>query len=318
MALLGLAGVGKSNLIAVLCDPQWTARHLAGARRPIHFIPVDTTVWDQTPHHLWDLMLTALNGLLGDPSADFGSRIVPMDRAERTLGRLTSAVAGICQKRSEQVVFIFDDIDTLLTTGPLPMLEQLNALRSQGNRERLSYLLFAKRLPHILGRNMELESRSKFYDLFRHDIYALGPYIWEDAMQMARHLNETQGEPLSDELLKSVVTLSGGHGGLLKVLFTLCLTSHDPALNGAESVCDMADVQQECRRILRGLHRSERRTALAIAEDRIQHEDMGHIDHLRRRGILSGSAPLRWFSPILPHYLRRFGIELGIEEKGSP
>ena len=181
------------------------------------------------------------------------------------------------------------------------MIERLNGFRSEGNRGHLSYLIFTKRLPHILGESYDMEHKSKFYDLFRQNIYALEPYTSEDARQMLVHLNEVAGKPLNTRDLTQIHALAGGHARLLKIVFD---TWFKEPPSGADPVAYFAtkpDVQHECQRILANLHRQEQDVALleARADDTAGYRDT--VAHLVCRGLLSESGA--WFSPLFAQFL---------------
>ena len=75
-------------------------------------------------------------------TSTFDSKIIPISEEERVLNTLQDRLKGVCQKLGHQVMFVLDDFDMVLKTGPLTMLERLNGLRSEGNRGFLSYLVF--------------------------------------------------------------------------------------------------------------------------------------------------------------------------------
>jgi hypothetical protein len=179
-------------------------------------------------------------------------------------------------------------------------------LRSEGNREALSYLVFTKRLPHVLGRGHDLEHESKFYDLFCHNIYALEPYSPEDSFQMLKHLNEVAGNPLRERDLAEIRQLAGGHAQLLKVVFNLWLGTNGMAgVNPITYLADQPDVQQECRRILRSLHEEEQAAALRLARGQATEADKDILNHLARRGLLDAEGK-KWFSPVLGRFLSQY------------
>ncbi|NWG75185.1 MAG: ATP-binding protein [Rubrivivax sp.] len=306
LAFVGLAGSGKSNIVNFLREINEHAPHLQQDVTRLHFPIVDTTYWEETPLSLWKIMLDALNQasetLSPPPDA---SKIIPISEEERILNLLRSRLEWLCQDLGHQVMFVLDDFDAALETGPLAMLERLNGLRSEGNREALSYLLFTKRLPHVLGRNHNLEEESKFYDLFRLHIYALEPYTAEDAHQMLKHLNEVAGNPLRERDLAEIRQLTGGHARLLKIVFDTWVSQGVAGVNPVTYLAEQPDVQQECQRILRGLHKEEQEVLIRIARNTVTPTDQDLIDHLMRRGVVTdGSQKL--FSPLLSQFLSNY------------
>jgi hypothetical protein len=305
MAFVGVAGIGKSNLFKILQDGrEFKTQYLGDAVDRVHFAAVDATTWQQTPLHLWQLMAEALQlstGTLGTPPAD---TVVPLSEEERIRRRLQSHIDWICQQLGHQLVFVLDDFDAGFKAGPLTMLEQLYSLRSAGNRGQLAYLTFTKRLPHVLGRHYGLGDSSKFYDLLRRNIYALGPYTPEDTRQMLRHLNHQAGSPLGREALGQIEFLAGGHGGLTKAIFDTWLREPPASTAYHDHFAAKGDVRAECRRLLRGLHSQEQAAALRLAQGRGTTADAPLLDHLARRGLLLDTQSGRWFSALFSTYLR--------------
>lgn len=249
-----------------------------------------------------DALDQATQELSPPPASD---KVISISEEERVLNTLRSRLQWICQELEHQVMFVLDDFDAVFEIGPLSMLERLSGLRSEGNRELLSYLIFTKRLPHVLGRNHNLEHESKFYDLFRHHIYALEPYSAEDAHQMLKHLNEVAGNPLRERDLSEIRQLAGGHPRLLKIVFDLWVSENIAGVNPITYLVDQPDVQQECQRIVRGLHEDEQAVVVRVARNTATSADQEIVDHLVRRGVLT-STTKKLFSPLLGRFLSSY------------
>lgn len=307
LCFMGIAGIGKSNITNFLhSDPYGYKTHYFGEEEQRFLFPVvDGNTWDQTPVGLWKLMLAALTDVarhLDQPAAD--DKVIQLSEEQKAFSQLKGQVDWCCQRRDQSIMFILDDFDKVLTVGPLAMLEQLNALRSGGNRGKLSYLLFTKKLPHVLGRAHPLKGTSKFYDLFSNHIYALGLYNHEDARQMLLHLNELAGKPLTTRELALIQSFTGGHARLIRLVFELWRTQRPDEEEPIADLAAQSDVRDECQRILRGLHDEEQAVVLRIAQGIQKAEDQPVIDHLVRRGLLREGEELRWFSPLFAEFLR--------------
>jgi hypothetical protein len=306
LGFVGLAGIGKSNIVNFLREIERHAPHLGQDVSQLHFPIVDATYWQQTPLSLWKIMLDGLTQAIQKlpPPPDDG-KVIHIAEEERVLNTLRLRLQWLCQELGHQVMFVLDDFDDVLEIGPLSMLERLSGLRSEGNREALSYLVFTKRLPHVLGRAHDLEHESKFYDLFRHNIYALEPFSVEDAFQMLQHLNQVADKPLRERDLAEIRQLAGGHAQLLKVVFNLWLEEGMAGVNPITYLVEQPDVQQECRRILRSLHEEEQEVALRLARGQATEADQDTIDHLVRRGLLEADSK-KWFSPLFGQFLSQY------------
>lgn len=308
LGLVGLAGIGKSNIVNFLREIDRHAPQLEQDVSQLHFPIVDAAYWQQTPFSLWKIMLDALTQAIQElPPPPDDSKVIHIAEEERILNTLRSRLQWLCQELGHQVMFVLDDFDDVFEIGPMPMLERLSGLRSEGNREALSYLVFTKRLPHVLGRGYDLEHESKFYDLFRHNIYALEPYSPEDSFQMLKHLNEVAGNSLRERDLAEIRQLAGGHAQLLKVVFNLWLEAKGmPGVNPITYLAEQPDVQQECRRILRSLHEEEQAAALRQAQGQAAEADKPILDHLVRRGVLLEADGKKWFSPLFGRFLSQY------------
>ncbi len=306
LGFVGLAGIGKSNIVNFLREVERHAPQLGQDVSQLHFPIVGATEWQQTPLSLWKIMLDALTQAIQKlpPPPDEG-KIIHIAEEERILNTLRLRLQWLCVELGHQVMFVLDDFDNILEIGPLPMLERLNGLRSESNSEGLSYLVFTKRLPHVLGRNHDLEHESKFYDLFRHNIYALEPFSPEDAFQMLKHLNEVADNPLRERDLAEIRQLAGGHAQLLKVVFNVWLEEGRSGVNPMTYLAEQPDVLQECRRILRSLHEEEQKVALELARGQVTEANQEIINHLMRRGLLESDAKT-WFSPLFGQFLNQY------------
>lgn len=305
MALVGVAGVGKSNLVNFLrSEGGWRGDYLGPVADCAVFPVVDCPSWEHTPESLWKMMLAALLAATrAVPAADEGP-VVPLSEADRALGRLRNRLRTICQEMQWHVMFILDDFDPLLEAGPLSMLETLYTLRNDGGRDLMSYLVLTKRLPHLLGRAHNLDNGSKFYGLFKRDVYPLRPHALEDAQQMLRHLNILHHEPLSDRELDQVGAWAGGHAHLLRVIFEVCANERPAAQDMVGFFAAHRDVRHECRRLLDGLHEEEQAVAWRLARSGPYHpDDAPIVNHLLRRGLLVQDRPAEWFSPVFARFL---------------
>jgi hypothetical protein len=308
LAFVGLAGIGKSNLVNYLRDLR---KHPPPPELDVlrlHFPVVDATYWQGTPLSLWKIMLDALQQTIRPLAPPLAEPDTPsISEEEQWLDRLRQRFEWLCQQLEHQVMFVLDDFDAVFATGPLAMLERLNGLRSEGNREALSYLIFTKRLPHVLGRSYNLEHESKFYDLFRHHIYALEPYLPDDAFQMLRHLNQLADHPLRDKDLAQIRQFAGGHARLLKIIFDIWVTEDLSGSNPLIHLGERVEVQQECEQVVRSLHEEEQAVAIRIAQGTATPADQDIVDHLVRRGVLAADGKT-FFSPLLAQFLSHYQV----------
>ena len=117
---------------------------------------------------------------------------------------------------------------------------------------------------------------------------------------------------VSNQDLARICALAGGHAGLLKNIFRVCVEQGLPSGNDTpDRLVGYQDVCVECRRIVDGLHEQEQEVALLVAKGQYTSAHADTVAHLIKRGILLEAEPLQWFSPVLASYLRD-----GTSEKG--
>ncbi|MEM7538186.1 MAG: AAA family ATPase [Chloroflexota bacterium] len=306
LTFVGVAGTGKSNMIKFLRDYRsYTQTYLNGAYHNTHFAVVDATTWQRTPLSLWQLMLDGLMqaaDLDGFPLSDV--HINNLQNEVEVLSMLKQQLTQMCKVHQHQVMFILDDFDEVLRQGPLSMLEQLSQFRNDGNRERLSYLLMTKGIPHILGRDHQLETQSKFYDLFQNHIYALPLYNREDASQMLKHLNTHVDRGFDTPTLMMIRDMAGGHARLIKIIFDTWQFEPPNIENVLLYFAQKPAIQQECRRLFQHMHQQEQEVLLRFIHKQDTEDDADTVAHLQQRGLLLPDGQV--FSPLMELFLTRY------------
>lgn len=315
LCFVGVAGVGKSNVINFLRQSHQTSASAHPGNPGLLFSIADARTWQGTPLSLWRLMDEGLRDAAAGLTPPFQEpTVVPLSDEQRALDRLRARLQWACQELGHRVMFVLDDFDLVFQHGPLAMIDQLNAFRSAGNRGLLSYLVFTKRLPHVLGRSYHLDRESKFFDLIRHSHFALAPYQPHDAQQMLKHLNSTLRSPFTEQDLAPILALAGGHARLIWILFQIWSREGALAVDAAEYLVKKPEVQRECRRILQGLHPQEQEVAVRAARGALHPvRDLETLDHLARRGLLTKHEgdTIEWFSPLMARYLSTYAGQGG-------
>lgn len=304
VCFVGVAGVGKTNLIHFL---RYAGAAQADGPPWLLFAHVDCRQWMQTPQSLWDLMLDGLTRC-DDVASPPGRADAALTEEARARQHLFNCAARTCRDPQTRLMFLLDDFDDLLVQGPLEMLEALNTLRGEC-RDRLSYLIFSKRLPHVLGRAHDLETASKFYQLFERRIYALPLLGPADARQMLARLNYMDDSGLSHAELGRIAYLAGGHSGLLRAIYEARRDLGSLTDASIPALVAHPTVRGAAQRLFRSLHPEEQEAAVRLAQLRLQPDDLDLIEHLHTRGLLVRLNSAGWFSPVWEHYLRECAEE---------
>lgn len=299
LAFVGVAGIGKSNLLNCLRSRHAVLNSQAGSLN-LRLIVLDGNHWDGSPAGFWRLARQET-----EQSLSVNANVIPLagDPVDRNALIVRNLVGNACRQPNQRLVFVLDDADRLLQTGPLDLLGQLRTLRDE-NRDTFSYLLFTKRLPHRLGQGLGLRTDSKFYELFSSRIYALRPYRQADARHMLNYLNSQSDRPLRGPALAAILHLSGGHAMLLKHVHELWLNQPPGEGDVLGTVVGHPDIIDVCRRIHRSLHTHEQEVLRSLARGQtLAPGDAPAVTLLQKRGLLTG-AKNECFSPVLERYLR--------------
>lgn len=307
---VGIAGSGKSNIVNFLSKDEYGYRrqYLGEENERVLFPVVIGNRWKGTALHLWEMMLAALRQAVPDLDLPVPRHLEQLSPEEQRFAQLKAEIAFVCQQRKQQVMFILDDFDEVLADAPFDLLEALHELRAD-QREQLSYLIFTKRLPHLLRQDKPLSGKSKFYDLFSNAIYALEPYNEADTRQMLHHMNEQAQQALSDQELATIQAQSGGHARLLYLLFHLWSSEHPPVtvpLSYFLTHPQASAIREECQRIFNGLHPEEQEVAVRLAQGKEKPADAALVNHLITRGLVKGGGWNEWSIPLLAEFLRRY------------
>jgi hypothetical protein len=304
--LVGIAGVGKSNLVHFLEQPKVKQHYLPASEADrTHFVPMACWSGTQSKDSFLNLMVqwtwNAASSL--DPGMEDAP---PRDQAPLFL--LRRVLQGVCGTYNRRLVYIFDEFDCLIQHQESDFFNELRGLRDEYRASgNLVFILITHTVPHLVRGRQPL-NKSKFFEIVRDRIYSLPPYREADAAAMLDVLSERKDngviEPVDRDRL---IAFSGGHSGLLGALF------HDlwpdfalPRSRLARLVENSQRVRTSCEQIWDHLLLEEQQALLLLAKGQTMPLQME--EYLCRRGLLADSSPARIFSPLFGEYVRRFHI----------
>lgn len=301
-SIVGVSGVGKSNLFRHLLDPAVQAHYLGTAAENTLLVRVNL---DYLPtfdsrsaysHILDALEMSVAPTTLKQTIDDYhqallatapGDLLLIQHHFRRALRALFAA------QPNRTVVFLFDQFDRLYTEADARLFANLRGLR-ESYKYQLCYLTFTRSpLPHLAASS---GGREEFYELMQNNVLGLTPYTERDANAMLERIAKRTSTPLDNSIAKATYAQSGGHAGLHRALF---LAQHN--VNHRQASTQHHVVQHECGELWNSLSLSERRLLHQLIKNpRTTIDDNESAFNLSLKGIICGGKP---FSPIFAAYV---------------
>jgi hypothetical protein len=311
-SLVGLRGAGKSNLVHFLLR-QDVKQHYLGQDN-VHFVFVLVNLLSLAQPDEWvvyELILSRLLDRLRKQRTenDTLQKVAPLyDQITQTRDplaaqRVIERGIDILCRHPKQLVLIFDEFDSVFQTLPSALFRCLRAIRDM-HKDQVSYIVVTTNdLAHLRD---DLTQVEHFYRMVSRNVCTLGPYDQTDAQQMILYLASRRSMKPSAKATEHLITLSGGHAGLLKVTLNLLWDARQEGRlsEWATTLPDDQAVQAECRKLWDGLLEDEQSALRALA-NRARAEPQA-LCQLRRRGLVrEASSGVSIFSPLFAEYIRR-------------
>lgn len=314
-SIIGMSGVGKSNLFNHLRDPKTRVAYLGEmdaetilVRANFHYVP------DFTDRSIYSLILEQLElldaeaerlGLPYESLTEIGRyhelMLDAVDDVLKVQRYFKLAIRQLLGNSSRRLVLLCDQFDEVYQEADPRLFANLRGLR-EAYKYRLSYLLFTRDSLLFLT-DMDPE-REEFYELMASNVMGLKPYSLSDAETLLNRVSSRNQLPLPEALSERLYELTGGHAGLLRAAY-LGVTTNGLGEgvyeeNAAEKLLALPAVAVECDKIWRSLSLRERRL-LAYRAHGMALQDSERVveEQLNLKGVLSETADSSIFAPIL-------------------
>lgn len=317
-SIIGVSGVGKSNLFNHLQARKTQQQYLKEdefvylfLRVNFHYLP------DFSERSVYSLILDQIE-LLGTVAKESGIDEETITKIGRYHDLLLDAgddllkvqryfklafrqVMGQSQRK---LVFLFDQFDELYQEVEPRLLVNLRGLR-ENFKYRISYFVFTRNHLNLL---MPMdEAREEFYELLSANIIGLKPYNSTDANNLLNRVIERYHCELTQSQRESLISLSGGHGGILRTML-LSLIRDDGRVNetGAVqpgSLITYPAVELECEKIWRSLAAEEQHALIQIANEIPTNPQDPSLEQLKLKGLFGNTSPPQIFSPIFIRFV---------------
>jgi hypothetical protein len=322
------SNMGKSLLLKSLPSDEVRLACASAQRQTPVMVFVDCLEADDNEHAFYELLLRRTVDELeacGAPAATVGTlRAIHHELLRTTMEVTVRSLFATSMRELDRwgdvrLVVILDEFDDVFSALPPWPFRQLRALRDALG-DKLGYVTGTSRRLERLRSDVETY---EFRELFHLHTLVLRPLSVADAKRLVAYLAAKQGSVLSDGQEELVVTLSGGHPGLLECLCSMVSEGGPDSVTSAEAAMVELSVQQpiqtECRRLWNELEEEERDGLLALVGGGEAALDEGQRFAFKTKGLLARAEDgvPTVFSPLFEAFLR---TELthpgGVERRG--
>lgn len=299
VAIIGMASVGKSNVVYCLQQSDIQKVHLGKQKKEYLVVRIDSNDLTSIGEwHLFELLLyclsihcqhtnlsTEITSRLEDLNQKLRAQEDSVTHAQRCFEQ---AIHWLCQIHRLKVVLLFDEFDLLFQKLSSRFFVNLRALRDK-NKYSLGYILFLRNdLEDLQTGLTEVEA---FVELFQNSTFYLKPYDLSGTELMLSRLSDRQQITWPVEYTPRVFNLSGGHGGLISVIFSEILSQIERGERiKFDLLIENQEIINECQKIWSSLTESERSFLQRFVEAGCSGEFLkasGHmVDKMYQKGIL--------------------------------
>ncbi|MFN8594978.1 MAG: hypothetical protein U0559_02155 [Anaerolineae bacterium] len=317
--IIGIRGVGLSNLLRFICERRAIAYHL-GEMATTTLLPVylgadprydtlDTTlVLCRVIADSVYLQLRALQWSIADRrlAQNYATQLAACKNDIEAEVMLSDMLGGVGHAGQSRIALIFDDFDQLLVTLPTATLRALRRLRDN-HKHSLTYVTGTRSsLVALAARQGASEPLSeKFTEIFRVQFW-VPPYSERDARALVERRTVDGRVHLDDDQQADLYRVTGGHAKLL-VAALACLNQRDLPWSSVSCILhDEPTLHNLCYDMWNDLESSEQATLVALVYNR--HEDVNYADllQLRHKGLVRG-RPDGVFATVFEEFIRQCG-----------
>ncbi len=327
-SIIGVSGMGKSNLFNHLFDPHTQQQYLGDGegqyifvRINFHYMPdftirsVYSLILEQ--FELLEERLEQLNlhgeqikqiGAYHEALLDAGDDVLKVQRY------FNLAVRTLLRRSKRQLIFLFDQFEDVYQNANPRLFTSLRGLR-EAYKYRLSYFVFTR---NTLLKLAETDTaREEFYELLAPNVIGLKPYTYQDATHMLHRVAKRYELSVDQLLVERLFTLTGGHAGILRaVYFAVAQDEIELASEADENsrmLLEKTNIMTECNKIWNSITVEERRLLATYAhtmvkdkykqKDRLKNKEV--MRQLQLKGLLTESDHPSIFSPLFKEFVLR-------------
>lgn len=311
--VIGGASAGKTRLLDFIMREDVQNHYLEERAPTTWLIRVDLNRHHAGPNWaFYELLISSM--MLGssryqdtqeifEQLVDLDEKVIAGRDDLQALRYFELAVHGLCKTHDLNICFLLDEFDGMYRAMPKEIFAQLRAVRD-ANKNQVCYGLFLRDLPERLRPPSDNES---FYELLSHRMIGLGPLSYDDAMRALRQMEERREFRLEPTTRDAMVTISGGHPGLLQALLSLHIkfSIENEQMGHWNWLVSQEFVQDECAKIWASLSSEEQAALLQAARNTFDRIPQQVFKLITAKGLLQKKDhSYKIFSPIFERYLQ--------------
>lgn len=301
LCLVGLAGVGKSNLVHFLEQPEIRALLKREEAGRTYFFGIPCAKDIGAPEEVYRSLLSSLVAL----ERQIGVRVAKIPE-QTVFDDLRNHLKTLCRERNQRIVFILDEFEQLARNQPPELFEALRILRDDHRTTgNLVYVLLMHRMPQVVAGSQPFV-KSRLFEIVREQIHPLGPYSEEDALAMLDALCAKNSMTISQANREKLCAFSGGHSGIMRAIFMAIRPHFDiPATKIARLATNDPGVAQACQHLWDHLHPEERFALWELVKG--TSPDLAMKEFLIKRGLLKRGSG--FFSIVFEEFVKNRALE---------
>lgn len=320
VSVVGVSGVGKSNLFRCLQRPQvreavfqehWNNYLIAG---------FDSNALGQiTERAAYDLLFESLiaeskrAGVAAELIAQLDELHGEIENDGDGKRTFVQAMRLLLSSTLRQVAILFDQFDQAYEQLPSYFFAHLRFVRDEF-KHRVSYVTFTREELHRLCLAKECE---EFYELSALNVIALGPYDATDAQALLNNFVERREQDWSETNRRTLLELTGCHPGILKATI-MALLGGSFELAELEQISSKEfllnrGINHECEKIYESLSKEEKAGLRLYASGNFADVDPEVVDRLTFKRLIARQRIA--LGPLFTEYVTNFAARTNAATK---
>jgi DNA-binding winged helix-turn-helix (wHTH) protein len=310
--------MAKSNLFRHVLSSEVRAHYLGENWESYVFIALDANdMGEMAEWVVLNLLLEKLTEACGRLTAG-GDLVAPLEqfqgdahsRNNQQHRRLAQNIKTVLDESAGHLVVLFDQFDAVYKNLDARFFANLRAIRDD-HKYRISYLMFTR---EHLSRLHHSQENEEFEELFSANVIGLRPYAKDDALLMVERVSNRYGRQFPASTSEQLISLSGGHPGLLKAVCMVLVKKETDLTNdegcSVDALLMANDVRSECDKLWNSISADEQNFLRGLAiSGASRHQETEAARLLHMKGLIRNqNGEVVVFAPIFTKYVSEWKL----------